>query len=282
MSAEDVLRLEQILFGGLFLVVLLLVFVVMPILIWRGRLRRQGYPSLRAYFRELPRTDEEKLNAVEYDPERCGSLPPRPALSADPHYRAGPALFWSPEAGGGETGDQESRKESDNRRITLTRDAWPGDCPGGTHRYGQGRRDLAAVHAVRAGDVQAFATIVRRFQASILTLCVAILRDRQAAEELAQDVFVQSLSAARDIRCATTNEALAGADCPPNGLAAMAPAGTRGAPPGCRGETGAAKSANQNLPTGCKSMKNQSCSGRSSTICRWESGPRWCFTIVRA
>jgi len=50
----------------------------------------------------------------------------------------------------------------------------------------------AAVRAVRAGDVQAFATIVRRFQVSIMTLCVAILRDRQAAEELAQDVFVQA------------------------------------------------------------------------------------------
>ncbi len=50
---------------------------------------------------------------------------------------------------------------------------------------------LAAVRAVRAGDVQAFATIVKRFQASVMTLCVAILRDRQAAEELTQDVFVQ-------------------------------------------------------------------------------------------
>ncbi len=51
---------------------------------------------------------------------------------------------------------------------------------------------IAAVRAVRAGDVQAYATIVRRFQASIMTLCVAILRDRQAAEELAQDVFVKA------------------------------------------------------------------------------------------
>ncbi len=50
----------------------------------------------------------------------------------------------------------------------------------------------AAVRAVRGGDVQAFATIVKRFQATIMTLCVAILRDRQAAEELAQDVFVQA------------------------------------------------------------------------------------------
>jgi hypothetical protein len=65
MSAEDVLRLKQILFGGLLLVVLPVVFCLLPILIWRGRLRRQGYPGLRAYLRELPRTDEEKLDAVE-------------------------------------------------------------------------------------------------------------------------------------------------------------------------------------------------------------------------
>ena len=57
--------LEQILLGGLLLVVLPLVFFLLPILIWRGRIRRQGYPSLRAYLREMPRTDEEKLDAVE-------------------------------------------------------------------------------------------------------------------------------------------------------------------------------------------------------------------------
>ena len=88
MSAEDVLRLEQILFGGLFLVVLLLVLCVMPILIWRGRLRRQGYPSLLAYFRELPTTSAGKAERPRYDPERCGSLPPGPALSADHLFSA--------------------------------------------------------------------------------------------------------------------------------------------------------------------------------------------------
>jgi RNA polymerase sigma-70 factor, ECF subfamily len=54
-------------------------------------------------------------------------------------------------------------------------------------------RDVVeAVHAVRAGDAQAFATIVKRFQASMMAVCTAILRDRQAAEELAQDVFVRA------------------------------------------------------------------------------------------
>ncbi len=51
---------------------------------------------------------------------------------------------------------------------------------------------LEAVRAVRAGNSQAYATIVTRFQGPILTLCAAILRDRQAAEELAQDVLVRA------------------------------------------------------------------------------------------
>jgi RNA polymerase sigma factor (sigma-70 family) len=49
-----------------------------------------------------------------------------------------------------------------------------------------------AVGLVRAGNAQAYAAIVTRFQGPILTLCAAILRDRQAAEELAQDVFVRA------------------------------------------------------------------------------------------
>jgi RNA polymerase sigma-70 factor (ECF subfamily) len=52
-------------------------------------------------------------------------------------------------------------------------------------------RDVGdAVGAVRAGDARAFATVVDRFQGPVMTLCYAVLRDRQAAEELAQDVFV--------------------------------------------------------------------------------------------
>jgi RNA polymerase sigma-70 factor (ECF subfamily) len=51
---------------------------------------------------------------------------------------------------------------------------------------------IAAVHAVRAGDVQAYATIVKRFQGPLMTLCTAILRDRQAADELTQDVLVRA------------------------------------------------------------------------------------------
>jgi RNA polymerase sigma-70 factor (ECF subfamily) len=54
------------------------------------------------------------------------------------------------------------------------------------------RQIADAVRAVRAGNAQAYATIVAQFQEPMMTLCVALLRDRQAAEELAQDVFVQA------------------------------------------------------------------------------------------
>jgi len=49
-----------------------------------------------------------------------------------------------------------------------------------------------AVHAVRARYAQAYATIVERFQGPVMTVCAAIVRNRQAAEELAQDVFVRA------------------------------------------------------------------------------------------
>lgn len=51
---------------------------------------------------------------------------------------------------------------------------------------------VEAVQAVRAGNAQAYAAIVTRFQGPIMTLCTAILRSRDAAEDLAQDVFVQA------------------------------------------------------------------------------------------
>jgi RNA polymerase sigma-70 factor, ECF subfamily len=54
-------------------------------------------------------------------------------------------------------------------------------------------RDIVeAVRAVRAGDAQAYAIIFRRFQGPLMTLCSALLRNRQAAEELAQDALVRA------------------------------------------------------------------------------------------
>jgi hypothetical protein len=55
--------------GGLLLIaVFLVVFLglpLVPFLIWRGRVRRRGYPGLMAYLRELPQTEEQRLDAVE-------------------------------------------------------------------------------------------------------------------------------------------------------------------------------------------------------------------------
>jgi RNA polymerase sigma-70 factor, ECF subfamily len=51
---------------------------------------------------------------------------------------------------------------------------------------------VEAVRAVRAGDAQAYAMIVRRFQGPLMTLCTALLRNRQAGEELAQDALVRA------------------------------------------------------------------------------------------
>ncbi len=53
--------------------------------------------------------------------------------------------------------------------------------------------DMAeAVTQVLAGQADAFARIVRRFQTPLMSLGMAMLRDPQAAEELTQDAFVRA------------------------------------------------------------------------------------------
>jgi RNA polymerase sigma-70 factor (ECF subfamily) len=52
--------------------------------------------------------------------------------------------------------------------------------------------DLAAVDRVLAGDVQAFAEIVRRWQGPLVNMAWRYCRDRSRAEELAQDAFVRA------------------------------------------------------------------------------------------
>ncbi len=51
--------------GGLLLFAVWIGVFVVPVLIWRRSVRRRGYPGLKAYLRELPQTEEEKLDAVE-------------------------------------------------------------------------------------------------------------------------------------------------------------------------------------------------------------------------
>ncbi len=78
--------LEQILFGGLLLVVLPFVFFLLPILIWRGRIRRQGYPGLGldgATHSPVPRLDGSTHSPV---PRLDGSThSPVPRLDGSTH-----------------------------------------------------------------------------------------------------------------------------------------------------------------------------------------------------
>ena len=100
----------------------------------------------------------------------------------------------------------------------------------------QEREIIAAVRAVRAGDVQSYATIVKRFQASIMTLCVAILRDRQAAEELAQDVFVQAYRRLDTFDLRRPMKPWLAKIAHRLALQRWRQRAARGVPPGCRGE----------------------------------------------
>lgn len=54
------------------------------------------------------------------------------------------------------------------------------------------RKEKQAVEAVRSGDAEAFAELVSMHEARVMALCVALMRDAGAAEELAQDVFVRA------------------------------------------------------------------------------------------
>jgi hypothetical protein len=56
--------LRQVAVGIVFILVVLGIFLV-PFRIWQNRARQRGYPGLLAYLKDLPQTDEAKLDAVE-------------------------------------------------------------------------------------------------------------------------------------------------------------------------------------------------------------------------
>jgi hypothetical protein len=51
--------------SGLLLIGVFLALCLLPFYLWRRRVQRRGYPGLLAYVRELPRSDDERLDAVE-------------------------------------------------------------------------------------------------------------------------------------------------------------------------------------------------------------------------
>ena len=65
--------------------------------------------------------------------------------------------------------------------------------PVGSPTAEQRARDALA--AVRGGDTEAFAKIVALYQAQVMTLALALMREPGAAEELTQDAFVRAVVA---------------------------------------------------------------------------------------
>ena len=51
---------------------------------------------------------------------------------------------------------------------------------------------MLLVQRAAGGDVGAFEMLVRRYQLRVVRLCVRMLKDRQAAEDAAQDVFLMA------------------------------------------------------------------------------------------
>jgi len=66
------------------------------------------------------------------------------------------------------------------------------------HREGQGETEDALLVRVGKKDSQAFETIYDRYGGGVFSLAVKMLRDRQAAEEVAQEVFLAIWRGARD------------------------------------------------------------------------------------
>jgi hypothetical protein len=63
--SNDAVNILLAVAGGVFLLLVFFGLLVLPILIWRGRVRRRGYAGLGAYLREVPQTEEEKFDAVD-------------------------------------------------------------------------------------------------------------------------------------------------------------------------------------------------------------------------
>ena len=65
--------------------------------------------------------------------------------------------------------------------------AWPRQAPANQH----GANEVDLVARLQAGDEKAFREIVERFSPKIYRVCYGILRSREDADEIAQEVFVK-------------------------------------------------------------------------------------------
>lgn len=60
--------------------------------------------------------------------------------------------------------------------------------------------DSELVETVLAGNREAYAALVRRYERSVVAVAWRVLGDREAAEEAAQDAFVTAFQKLRDLR----------------------------------------------------------------------------------
>jgi len=63
-----------------------------------------------------------------------------------------------------------------------------------------GATDTELIKQVLSGDQQAFAGLVNRYQDYVFTLVLRIVKGREDAEEVAQDVFVKAYRSLKDFR----------------------------------------------------------------------------------
>lgn len=63
-----------------------------------------------------------------------------------------------------------------------------------------GLNDNEVITQVLGGDHQAFAGLVNKYQSYVFTLALRMLKNREDAEEIAQDVFVKAYKALADFR----------------------------------------------------------------------------------
>ena len=63
--------------------------------------------------------------------------------------------------------------------------------------------DIEIISLVLKGDQQAYAVLVSRYQSFVFTLTMRMLKNREDAEEVAQDVFVKAYRALADFRGAS-------------------------------------------------------------------------------
>ncbi len=60
--------------------------------------------------------------------------------------------------------------------------------------------DISYIERTLAGDVAAFSVLVERYQTMVFSLVVRIVRQRQDAEDIAQDIFVKAYLSLKNFR----------------------------------------------------------------------------------